>query len=279
MPTATELSTQVKDLLTASFENIIAYLPGILGALVIFFVGWLAARLIRTLTTKALTLLNRFLDKVLMGRTRGVVRFSSGVTRLTATTLFWVTLFIFSTAALRIAGLDTFAAWLERIVDYLPSILTGGLIILIGYILSSLVRDITQAAAYSAELAEAELISRLAQTITFVTAIIIGIDQAGVNISFITTMLGVSTAALLAGFALAFGLGARTLVSNLIASYYLKELIEPGQQVRIGEWQGTVLDISPTTVIINSADGRISIPAKLYQEQAVTLLVKDSADE
>ena len=92
-------------------------------------------------------------------------------------------------------------------------------------------------------------------------------------------MLGVSTAALLTGFALAFGIGARTLVSNLIASHYIKELVEPAQKIRIGEWEGTVLAISATSVILNTPEGRISIPAKLYQEQPLVVLVEDTDDE
>jgi len=279
MLSAAEFSEQLKNTILTSSNEVIENLPRIAGALILLLAGWLVAHLIRLASIKFLNLMNHFLERLLTGRTRAVVRFSSGVTRLVAGVLFWITLFIFTTAALRIAGLAGIASWLERIVEYLPSIITGGLIILFGYVLSALVKDVTLAAAHSGELAEAEIISRLAQAITFVTALIIGIDQIGIDVTFITTMLGVSTAALLTGFALAFGIGARTLVSNLIASHYIKELVEPAQKIRIGEWEGTVLAISATAVILNTPEGRISIPAKLYQEQPVVVLVKDDEDE
>lgn len=269
------ISSQLQATFGDVINQIIAQLPGILGALLLLLAGWLLARVVRSVTIKLLNLLNRFLERVLSGRTRAVVRFSTGVTRLVAGVLFWVTLFIFTTAALRTAGLLGIAAWLERIVDYLPSILTGGLIILVGYVLSTLVRDVTHATAHSAELVEAELISRLAQAITFITALIIGMEQVGVNTSFITIMLGVFTATLLAGFALAFGFGARTLVSNLLAAHYAKDLLEPGQNVRIGDCEGKVLDLSATNIIIDTPQGRTSIPAKIYQEQAVSVLLED----
>lgn len=279
MPSAAEFSAQLKNTVLTATSEFINNLPSIAGAVILLLVGWLIARLIRLATIKFLNLMNHFLERLLTGRTRAVVRFSSGVTRLVGGILFWITLFIFTTAALRIAGLAGIASWLERIVEYLPSIITGGLIILFGYVLSSLVKDVTLAAAHTGELAEAEIISRLAQAITFVTALIIGIDQIGIDVTFITTMLGVSTAALLTGFALAFGIGARTLVSNLIASHYMKELIEPSQKIRIGEWEGTVLAISATAVILNTPEGRLSIPAKLYQEQPVVVLTEEPDDE
>ncbi|MCB1710199.1 MAG: mechanosensitive ion channel, partial [Halioglobus sp.] len=188
-------------------------------------------------------------------------------------------LFVFVTAALKTAGLTGVAAWLERVVDFLPGIVTGGLIILVGYILAGLVRDVTLAAAHSAEFTEAVVISRLAQAITLITALVIGLDQIGIDVSFLTTMLGISSAALLFGFALAFGLGARTLVSNLVAAHHLRDVLEPGQDIRMGDWEGTVLEVSSTAVILDTEAGRVSVPAKLYQEQAVVLLLADAGRE
>ncbi len=279
MKSAANFSEQLKSTLSAVTSDIIEHLPGIVGALALVIVGWLLARLVRFAATRLLNVLNRFLERVLTGRTRAVVRFSSGMSRLVAGILFWITLFIFVTAALRIAGLSGIATWLERIVDYLPAMMTGGLIILAGYVLGALLKDVTLTAARSAELAQAELFSRLVQVITVVTALIIGMDQVGVDVTFLTIILAVTTAALLAGFALAFGLGARTLVSNLIAAHYTRELVAPGQKVRIGEWEGSILDVSVTTVIIDTPEGRVSIPAKLCQEQAVTLIMADSDNE
>ena len=278
MSKAVEISQQLKETLMSSINKVIEYMPSILGALLLLVAGWLIARLVHLLTIKLLDIVNRFLERVLTGRTRAVVRFSSGITRLVAGVLFWITLFIFTTAAMRIAGLTGVASWLEQIVVYLPSVMSGGIIILVGYILSSLVKDTVLTAAQTAELNEAELIARLAQSATFISALIIGMNQLGVDVSFLTIMLGVSTASLLIGFAIAFGLGAKTLVSNLIAAYYIRELLEPGQKIRIGDVEGTVLEVSSTTIIIDTVAGRTSIPTKRYQEETVTVLMDDSDD-
>ncbi|MCP5122908.1 MAG: mechanosensitive ion channel [Pseudomonadales bacterium] len=279
MAYATDIATQLESALQETMANIVASLPSIAAALLLLLVGVIAARLIRGLTLRLLHLLNLFLERILSGRTRAVVYFSSGITRLVAGILFWITLFVFVTAALKTAGLTGVAAWLERVVDFLPGIVTGGLIILVGYILAGLVRDVTLAAAHSAEFTEAVVISRLAQAITLITALVIGLDQIGIDVSFLTTMLGISSAALLFGFALAFGLGARTLVSNLVAAHHLRDVLEPGQDIRMGDWEGTVLEVSSTAVILDTEAGRVSVPAKLYQEQAVVLLLADAGRE
>lgn len=279
MADASDITTQLETTVQEVSANIVAALPSIAAALLLLLVGIFAARVVRSLTLKLLHLLNLFLEQVLSGRTRAVVYFSAGITRLVAGILYWIILFIFVTAALNTAGLTGVSAWLERIVDFLPGIVTGGLIILLGYILAGLVRDVTLAAAHSAEFTEAVVISRLAQAITLVTALIIGLEQIGIDVSFLTTMLGISSAALLFGFALAFGLGARTLVSNLIAAHHLRDILEPGQTIRIRNWEGTVLEVSPTAVILDTEEGRTTIPAKLYQEEAVVTLLGDTHRE
>ena len=279
MPDAAELTAQLETTLLTAANEIIAALPGIAGGLVLLLVGWYAARLIRAATLKLMDLVNRALERLLSGRTRAVVYFSSGIANLVASILFWITLFVFVTAALDTAGLTAVSAWLERIVEFLPGIVTGGLIILVGYILSALVRDVTLAAAHAAEFTESVVISRLAQGITLVTALVIGLDQIGIDVTFLTTMLGVTSAAVLFGFALAFGLGARSLVSNLIAAHHLRDILEPGQDIRVGEYEGTVLEVSTTAIILDTPEGRTSLPASLYQEQAMVMLLQDGGNE
>ena len=279
MPDAAELTAQLETTLLTAANEIIAALPGIAGGLVLLLAGWYAARLIRAATLKLMDLVNRALERLLSGRTRAVVYFSSGIANLVASILFWITLFVFVTAALDTAGLTAVSAWLERIVEFLPGIVTGGLIILVGYILSALVRDVTLAAAHAAEFTESVVISRLAQGITLVTAMVIGLDQIGIDVTFLTTMLGVTSAAVLFGFALAFGLGARSLVSNLIAAHHLRDILEPGQDIRVGEYEGTVLEVSTTAIILDTPEGRTSLPASLYQEQAMVMLLQDGGNE
>jgi arginine exporter protein ArgO len=279
MDKVSEFSQQSEEALTSSINEIIQHLPNIAGALILLILGWLVARFVQVATIKLLNYLNRFLDRVLTGRPRAIIRFSSGITRFVAAVFFWITLFLFLTAAMRVAGLLGVAAWLEQIVTFLPAVIFGGVIILSGYLLSCLVRELAVSAAQSASLSEVELIGKIAQAITFVTALIIGLKQLGIDVSFITIMLGIASASLLLGFAIAFGLGSKTFVSNLIAAYYIRDLIEPGQKVRIGQQEGTVLEVSSTTIVLDTPEGRTSIPTKYYQEEPVTVLLDDTNHE
>ncbi len=279
MPDAGQLWDHLQRTFTDTLHALIERTPGIAGGLALVLLGWLAARLVRHGTVRLLHLVNSLLARGLTGQTRAAVHFSTGITELIGGILFWLTLFVFVAVALDVAGFTGIATWLENVVTFLPTIVTGGAVILIGYILSVLVREMTLAAAHSARLEEAVVLSRLAQATTLVTTLIIGLELIGLDVTFLTTILGVATAALLAGFAIAFGLGARTLVSNLIAVHHLRGVVEPGQRIRLGRWEGTVLELSATTIILDTGDGRTAVPAKLYQEEGLVVLLADGDDD
>jgi small-conductance mechanosensitive channel len=77
------------------------------------------------------------------------------------------------------------------------------------------------------------------------------------------------------GAALSFGLGAKTSVSNILASYYLHNTYKEGDTVRINNIEGKIIHINSTSVILNTPDGQVSIPAKDFNEYVSVLIKKD----
>jgi small-conductance mechanosensitive channel len=94
-------------------------------------------------------------------------------------------------------------------------------------------------------------------------------------VTLIVTMLAIAAGALLGGFAIAFGLGARAYVGNLICASELRRDIEPGQIIRFGEIEGEVVDITATTLVLATADGRRRIPAGTFAVESMTVVDTD----
>ena len=89
----------------------------------------------------------------------------------------------------------------------------------------------------------------------------------------LTAVLSVTLLAVLGAFALAFGLGARTAVSNIIGAHYLRQTFEVGQHVRFGETTGTIAAITATAVVIRASHGDVIVPAKHFSETVTTLMI------
>jgi small-conductance mechanosensitive channel len=183
---------------------------------------------------------------------------------------------IFVSLATEILGLGIFGDWLKEIVTYLPLAVSGLLIVLVGFVVSSLARDLVTSTAGSAGLSHGDLLGRTTQVIILFTAIIIGVDQIGIDVVFLSVVVGIVLASTLGGIALAFGLGARHHVSNIIAANQVRQIYEVGDTVRMGDIQGRISGISLSRVSLDTEEGSVDIPARMFDDQVTILIVKGS---
>lgn len=254
--------------------RLIDYLPTLIGAVLILLAGWVIARLLRAVSTRVLRWLNVFLDRRLDSDRARKLQLSNTAVRLVGNVVFWVVILFFITAATRLLGLDAFSAWLDRLVVYIPTLLAGALIILVGFLVSALARDLTAAAIASAGVARAEIFGGVVQAAILATALIIGINQIGVDVTLLITLIAILVAAAAGSLALAFALGARSFVGNLIGAHYVQQIYQPGQQVRMGGVEGQILEVTPVSVVLATERGRVSIPAKVFTDEETTLLTE-----
>jgi hypothetical protein len=133
-----------------------------------------------------------------------------------------------------------------------------------------LLRDIITAAV-SANILYGTILGKLTQYAIVMISVFIAIDHIGIEISFLTSMVLIFSAAVFFGSALAFGLGARPFVSNILASYYLQKIYKTGQIVKLGEMKGKIIQITPIALILETSEGQVYIPAKMFDEMTSLL--------
>jgi len=263
---------------TSLFGRFVEFIPDLVGALLLLIVGWIVARLLRSAGTRLAVWFNAVVERSL-GRERApYLRLSTASVTLVGNVTFWIVILLFITAATRVLGLTAFSDWLDQVVGYLPTLVAGGLIILVGVVISALVRDLTAATVASAGVAYSDFFGRGAQAVVLVTALIIGINQIGIDVTLLITLVSILFAGLCVSFALAFALGAKAFVSNLIGAHYLQQHFHSGQLARLGDIEGEILEFTPTSVIMASENGRVTVPAKIFNESATLLLTEGSSN-
>ena len=259
--------------------GVLDFLPTLIGAAAILLAGWLIGRMLRAAALRLARWINRTLDSRLGAERARHLQLSEAGLRLLGSVIFWIIILVFVTVATRVLGLDAFSAWLDRVVAYLPTLVAGALIVLVGFLISALARELTVAAAASASIPHAELVGRIAQLAILITALILGINQIGIDVTLLVTLIAIVVAAGVGSLALAFALGSRGFVSNLIASHYLTQHYRPGQQARMGDVTGEILELTPVGIVLAAREGRVFVPARVFTEQSTALLTKDPADE
>jgi small-conductance mechanosensitive channel len=254
------------------------FLPQLAAGIALLLLGWVVARLARALVIRLLGGMDGLVRRIASDRVADQVRIRQTSALLLGNLLFWVIVLVFLTAAARQLGLSSFSQWLDNLINYLPTLVSGVLIILVGHYLSLLARDTVHTAATTAGIEQSLILGRLARAAVLVTALVIGADQLGVNVTLLVVLTAVILGALLGGGALAFSLGARQMVSNLLAAQQLRQHYRIGDQIRIGEHQGSILEITARAVVLETDEGRVQLPASCFDQQPCVTLSRDAVD-
>lgn len=260
-------------------DNLNAYLPNLLGSALLMLFGWGVASVLRSLSIRSTVIFNRILSRFFSKGNLSKFRLSEPVIALFSKTIFWGTILIFAIISTQILGLTAFSVWLNRMVAYFPSLVAGGLIILAGVLFSSLGKDLTISAATSASISQSKILGRVVQSVILFTAVIIGLDQIGIEVSFLITLLAITMSAILGSLALALGMGSKNLVSNLISGHHIQKAYKPGQKVRFGNTEGVILELTPVSIILSTNEGRMTVPAKIFHAEPSLLIIPDITDE
>jgi len=256
-----------------------SYLPSVLGSIALLLIGWLVARLLRSGARKLTERLLERLSRQRIARMNAIgshaqqsQTYKSAPLVVGAIVYFTVLLF-FVAAAIEALGLPAISNVLSLVTAYLPRVLAAALIVFIGLWIGDFVNTLVQSASSAIDVSYAPAIGRGLQILIGVVFLIIAVGQLGIDSSVLVITLAIVFASTFGAAALAFGLGARTTVSNIIAARYVRRQYQAGDTVHIGELQGRVTDITDTAVMLESAEGNIMVPAVRFAEDA-SLLVK-----
>ncbi|MCB1624769.1 MAG: mechanosensitive ion channel [Pseudomonadales bacterium] len=251
------------------FAATIEHVPAVIGAVLLLIVGWLVARLLRAVAGRGFRFIEALVERATGSAAReGVRRSASAFGAL----VFWAVLLFFITAATHVLGLVTFTDWLARLLQYLPTLAAGLLIAAAGFVLARFVGDLVHSAAKRLAAPQRTALARLAQGSTLVAALLVGADQVGIRVTWLAILVITVLAALLGGVMLAVSLGSRSYVANLIGAHYLRQAYRIGETVRVAGFEGRILALTATSMVLETKDGRVAVPARWYHDEPMTLL-------
>lgn len=256
------------------------HLPGIIGAVLVFTLGWMLARLTRRTVRALATAANRFLSRKLPAGPMAVVRVSPLMTTLLGEILFWTVVVVAATLALRIAGFDMIAPWLDRVTVYLPNLVAALVILVAGFLLSIFVREqLSPPDAATADAARRAWIARVSQGLVIAVAVIVGLDQLGINVALLVALVVVAIAGVTLALGATFALGARRYLANLIGVQSARTQLSVGQWLRIDDFEGRIIEISATQIVLDAEQGKILLPGHFLDDRPATILYRDADGE
>lgn len=235
-------------------------------AVLIALAGIFVARLLARATDRLLDWLARSLRRLAPLRLdhldfAGFQPFAHGL-------IYYATLLLFLLLALRTLSISVIGDWLNNLGNFVPQLILASLIILAGYVLGLISRSAVAGATGSRP---DQLLPRLSQLLVMTAALLTGLGHLSINISFIANVIVILLATLLGGLALAFALGSKQLVANVLARRGM-DRYRIGRHIRIDDIEGEIIEILDTAVVVETETGTTIIPASRFAETSVTLL-------
>ena len=254
-----------------------AYLPHLLGAIILLVLGLVFAWIAKWIILR----LGAGIDRVVhaIGFASLHTRLKWQVAHILGWLAYWIILLLFVRAALASLKLPSLAELLGRLLTYLPNVFIAGLFVVGGIMLGNYVREKIIQGAHATGLRQADVLGGVARVIIIILSAIIGLAQIGLDVDLFEHIFTIFVAAIAGSIALAFGLGAGSTVSNIIATRYVRRNYQTGQRIRILDMQGKILEILPTGVVLETKTGKTFIPAKLFDQEASVLLDNESGNE
>ena len=196
--------------------------------------------------------------------------------RLSRVFVFWLLIAGSVLLALRVMGVGGLPELLNSVLGFMPKLFVAFSIIVAGHLLGLFSAHLLSRLeeGWSAD----STAPRLLYIAIMAVAIVMGLQHVDVDISFVTRLVLILVGTVSGGLMLAFSLGARQHVANLLARRELSRLAI-GDRIRVGGVEGNIVEIYSTGVDVATEEGIASIPAACLAEHGVLRLPRVPEDD
>lgn len=243
--------------LEALYAAAAAHAPAMLSALGLLLVMWLVARVIRAIVARLLkmTRLDAITEKTQLAKLLRAFDADMTLSRAIAALVHLAIMLMAFMSAADILGLGAAREALGAALAYVPKLLSAVLVVGVGGFLASTARRAVGAMLREIRSPYAAPLETVTEVALLVISAAVAVDLLGVDISFLTANLSLIIGVVLVTFAFLFAWSMRRPAEEIIANYYLRRIVSPGDRISLGEVEGTIESFTPIGVMLRDAGG------------------------
>jgi small-conductance mechanosensitive channel len=262
------------DMVRKLLDQLVAVAPNLFGALFLLLIGWLLARFIarimrRLLRTVGVDKLGDQLNDIELVRKANIrIIISSILSKV----IYYLLMLIFIVAATDTLGMEAVSQLMNDIINYIPNLLVAVIMLGVGLLFADFIKGVVQTTCRSLGIPSANLIANFVFYFLLIAVAMSALGQAQINTAFLQNNLTVIIGGGVLAFAFGYGLASRDMMANFIASFYSRSKVAIGDQVKIGEVEGQVIDVDNTTVTLQAEDRQVIVPLSKLTTENIELL-------
>ena len=217
------------DVFVASLQSfgaeVAAFVPKLLAALLLLFIGWMLAKLARTGVTRLLKLMNfeRATEKSGLESFLKHAELEVSIASILGNLVYWLIILVMIVFVANSLGLHIVADLFNRVVLYIPNVIVAILVLVFGTILARFINRLVFAWLSNVEFSGALTVSTFSEYAMLVFVFFMALEQLQIANELLTAAFIIAFGAVGLAFALAFGLGGRDWAARVIDEHTRKD--------------------------------------------------------
>lgn len=210
------------DVIVASFTTfwtqLAGFVPQLIAALVLLFVGWLLANLVHTGVLKLLDVLkfDALAEKTGIEAFLKQGQLDLSLSRILAKLAYWIVIFVVIVVVANSLGLHMVADLFNKIVLYIPNVIVAILVLVFGVLVARFINRMMFAYLNNMGVQGSLTLSTLSEYGVIIFVVFVALEQLDIGTDLLTAAFQIGFGAIGLAFALAFGLGGREWAAGII---------------------------------------------------------------
>ena len=204
--------------LISFWNGCVSYTPRIIGAIVIFLIGWAISVAIGGITAEILRRLkfNRLFENESWEKALEKAEIKVDVSSFIGAIFKWILIIVSLSISVEILGLAQFTTFLQNILDYLSNVVIASFIFVVAVIVADISEKLVRATVEGAKIGYGHLAGIIVKWSIWIFAILAILVQLKVAPSLIRIMLQGFVGLIVIAGGLAFGLGGKDVAAELL---------------------------------------------------------------
>lgn len=206
------------------WQGFLNFIPALIGAIIVFVIGWFISVGIGKIVTELLRKLrfNRIFEKGVWKEALEKAEFKIDASGFIGQIFKWVFVIVFLMAAVEILGLTQFAGFLKNVLAYLPNVIVAAFILVVAVIVADFLEKIVRAAVESVRVGYGHLVGIIVKWSIWIFAILAILLQLKIAPSLIQILFTGLVAGLVISGGIAFGLGGKEIAAGILQDLHRK---------------------------------------------------------
>lgn len=219
------LQSSLQFLALQTTQSLSLLLPKILGSLTALVIGVILAKMVREIVKKVLKNINfaGFINKTPLQLAFESENIGDRIVLTVSNLFYWLTMLVVIHTIISILGLNSMTLVLEKILGYIPNVISAMFILLFGILVAGWVESLVKGSIKTIDHKTGRFLGKMSGYFVIVLTAMTAFSELGIAEEFLTIVFIGFIAMLSLGLGLAIGLGGKGLVEKILTDLYEKQ--------------------------------------------------------